>query len=637
MKVFRVFFGLELNRFLCKRNIIIFLLFLTISCYFLQEGINRQQLVEKNKQTFIEFEKLKVKQYMLYTQYGSYGVRLMFLPSTLSIFFNNSGHFSNLISNIDSGERLNIYNPFKGKTLFTEKSGVLMDFSGFILLLGSLFALYFGYEALRHKKYLEFLSGFPHTHYREVFFPIIGARVAVLLLLLVITAGCAWGLLKLNCVTLSGTDYRDLLTYLGVLFLTLLFFFSLGTAVGRIKTKSAAIITMIGLFFLFIFIIPWTIDKIISGKAAGMTDSYYLELEKLKIIMDFEKRAYEEIGIFRSGKKAPPPVTGLVESYWKEDFKKIEGLELKLENEMKDNIRSYQVLSMFFPSTFYLSVGNEISSRGYDNFLAFYRCARDLKDRFVRFYFDKKFYTDHTDIESFVKDEENLFHARSRLPVTFAGGVLLTILYTIVLLTASWLLLFKKMKKTIDLPPPPPPSPPSFEPEKGKTYFILCENTPTMDRLFCFYESGRNAVGIDRINTEELDLGIPAVEMVTHLCRIRGVDEKKAWGNLAVLGIRQEDIAKVKRRASSPEMLKKIYTAVSLAGEVDVVVVKDFVKDGSRKFEEQFRRLLFILQKRGKIILYLGSEMFETRLKTLFQEEESNNAIVIDLMSVSLR
>lgn len=635
MKLFSVFFGLELRRFLCKRNITIFLLFLAISFYFLQEGIKRQQLVEKNKQTFIEIEKMKVKQYMLYTQYGTYGVRLMFLPSTLSIFFNNSGHFSNLISNFDSGERLNIYNLFKGKSLFTEKSGVLMDFSGLTLLLGSLFALYFGYEALHHRKYLEFLSGFPlynnYRDYRKVYFPIIGSRVVILLLLLLITGGGALGLLKLNDVTLSGTDYRHLLIYLGVFFLILLFFFSLGTVVSRLKSKSAAIITMTGLFFLFIFIIPWTIDKIISGKAAGMTDSYYLELEKLKIVMDFEKRAYEEIGIFRSGKKAPPAVTGLVESYWKEDFKKIEELEKKLENEMKDNIRDYQVLSMFFPSTFFLSVGNEISSRGYDNFLAFYRYTRDLKDRFVRFYFDKKFYTDLTDIESFVKDEENLFHAHSRLPGTFVGGILLTILYTILLFTASWLMLFKKKKKNMDLPSP------SFEPEKGKTYFILCENTSYMDRLFHFYEFGENVVGIDRINIEEFDLGISAVEMVTYFCRIRGVDEKEAWGNLAVLGIRQTDIAKVRRKTISPEILKKIYTAVSLAKEVDVVVVKDFVKDENRKFEEQFRRLLFILQKRGKIVLYLGSEMFETRLKTLFQEAESNNAIVIDLMSVSLR
>lgn len=631
MKDFRVFFALELKRFLCKRHIIIFLLFICVSFYFLQEGINGHQLIIKNKQTFREIEKMKVKQYLLYTQYGSYGIRLMFLPSTLSIFFNNSGDFSNLISNIDSGERLNIYNSFKGKTLFTEKNGALMDFSGLILLLGSLFALYFGYESLHHKKYLAFLSGFPHCHFQKVFFPIIGSRVILLLLLLLITAGGSWGMLKLNSIALSGTDYGFLFIYIGILFLTILFFFSLGAVVSYLKTKSAAIITIISLFFLFIFIIPWTIDKIISGKASGMTDHYYLELEKLKLIMDFEKRAYEEIGIFRSGKKAPPMVTKLVESYWKKDFKKIEGLEEKLEKEMQENIRSYQILSMCFPSTFYLSVGKEISSRGYDNFLAFYRFTRDLKDRFVRFYFDKKFYTDHTDIESFVKGEENLFYAHSRLPGTFNGGILLTALYIILLSTASWLMLLKKIKKNIDHPPP------SFNLEKGKAYFILCENISYRDRLFHFYEYHENAVGIDRIDTEEFAAGITAAAMVSYFCRIKNVDETKAWGNLAVLGIRQEDIVKIKRKAITPEILKKIYTAVSLAGEEEVVVVKDFVKDENRKFEEQFRRLLFILQKRGKTILYLGSEMFETRLKTLFQEAGSNTAVVIDLMSVSLR
>lgn len=631
MKVFRSFFDLELKRFLCKRNIIIFLLFLTVSFYFLQEGIHRHQLLERNKGTFKQIEKIKVKQYVMYTQYGSYGFRLMFMPSTLSIFFNNSGDFAGLISNIDSGERLNIYNPFRGKTLFTERNGALMDFSGLILLLGSLFALYFGYEALYHKKYLKFLSGL--SGYRKVFFPIIGSRIAFIFLLLLLSAGCSWGVLKFNGFELSGENYRHLLAYFGMLFLVLLFFFSMGTVVSHLKSKSLGIITMTGLFFSFIFIIPCTINKIMSEKAAGMTDSYHLELEKLKVIMDFEKRAYEKIGIFRSGKKAPPSVTKLVESYWQKDFKKIQGFEQKLERQMGRNIRDYQSLSMFFPSSFYLSVGNEISSRGYDNFMAFYRNARKLKEQFLRFYFNKKFYTDHTneDIESFVKDEENLFNASSRLPRTFRMGMVLTSAYIILLFIVSWLLLVKQKKTPLEMEFP------SFELEKGNSYFILCDTPQYRDNLFRFYEFRENITGIDRVNPEEIDTGIDVREMVTYFSRIRGVDEKKVWGNLSVLGIQEPDIKKTKRKNLAPEVLKKIYAAVSLAGEARIVVVKDFVKDENRKFEEQFRRLLYILQKRGKIILYLGLEMFETRLKTLYQEAEANNAIVIDLMSVSLR
>jgi hypothetical protein len=567
----------------------------------------------------------------MYTQYGSYGFRLMFLPSTLSIFFNNSGDFADLISNIDSGERLNIYNPFGGKTLFTERNGALMDFSGLILLLGSLFALCFGYEALHHKKYLEFLSGFPG--YREVFFSIIASRIVLCFLVLLLSAVCSRGLLKFNGFELSGSEYRHLSAYFAMLFLVLLFFFSMGTVVSHLKSRSLGIITMIGLFFIFIIIIPCTVGKIISEKAGGMTDSYYLELEKLKVIMEFEKRAYEKIGIFRSGKKAPPSVTRLVESYWQKDFKKIQRLEKKLEREMGENIKNYQGLAMFFPVSFYLSVGNEISSRGYDNFMAFYRRTRKLKEQFLRFYFNKKFYTDHSneDIESFVKGEENLFYAHSRLPGTFPMGMVLTFAYTILLFIVSWLLLVKQMK------PPPGTGFPSFELEKGKSYFILCDTPQYRDNLFRFYRFKEDIIAIDRVKPGEIDTGMDVRAMIKYFSRIRGVDEKKVWGNLSVLGIQEPDIDKIKKRAIPPELLKKVYAAVSLAGEGRIVVVKDFVKDENRKFEEQFRRLLYILQKRGKIILYLGVEMFETRLKTLYQQAEANNAIVIDLMSVSLR
>ncbi|MCP5103535.1 MAG: hypothetical protein GY950_09160, partial [bacterium] len=223
MNVFRVFLRLELKRFLGKRNIVIFLLFLIVSLYFLLEGINRFQRFQTNKETFKQIEKMKIKQYVMYTQYGSYGFRLMFVPSPLSIFFNNSGNFSGLISNIDSGERLNIYHPFKGKTLFSEKNGALMDFSGSLLLLGSLFALYFGYGALHHKKYLKFLSGF--YGYKKISLSIIGSRILLLLLLLLPVAGSSWGLLKVNGIDLSPGDSIYLGVYFGMQFLVFLFFF----------------------------------------------------------------------------------------------------------------------------------------------------------------------------------------------------------------------------------------------------------------------------------------------------------------------------------------------------------------------------------------------------------------------------
>ncbi|MCP5105233.1 MAG: hypothetical protein GY950_17725, partial [bacterium] len=178
---------------------------------------------------------------------------------------------------------------------------------------------------------------------------------------------------------------------------------------------------------------------------------------------------------------------------------------------------------------------------------------------------------------------------------------------------------------------------PPFELGKGKTYFVLCDNAQYRDELFSFYERRGLTAGIDRINAKEIDIGLDAAETIAYFGRIKGGDTESIMGNLSVLGVGAADIDKIKRKPLSPELLKKIYVAVTLSVKADTIVIKDFIRDENKKFEEQFRRLLYILEKRDKTVLYLGSEMFETRLKTLYQEAEANNAIVIDLMSISLR
>ncbi|MCP4158090.1 MAG: hypothetical protein GY757_60865 [bacterium] len=52
---------------------------------------------------------------------------------------------------------------------------------------------------------------------------------------------------------------------------------------------------------------------------------------------------------------------------------------------MYENIIAYQGLAMCLPSTFYLSSGNEISSKGYGNFIKFYKRIQALKKQFVFF------------------------------------------------------------------------------------------------------------------------------------------------------------------------------------------------------------------------------------------------------------
>jgi hypothetical protein len=442
VKPLKVIFMLEFKKLLNKKFIGLFLFFSLLSLYFVQTGINHYKEIIENKDKFQDIERLKVNQYINYGQYGSYGFRILFMPSPLSIYFFNSCTISELTSNVDSGERLNIYNSFKGRTLFAEKAGGFKDFSGIMLLLGSLLVLYFGYEALIYKDYLRFMSGF--IDYKKLFTSIILSRVLVFILFFLLITGISLVLLKINAVKFSNHEYLQLAVYMGTLVLMLIFFFALGTIAGAFKSRFAGFVLVIISWFVFVFLIPGVVGAINSQKADNIISDYHLELEKLKILMDFEKRALEEVGI--TSQDNIKEVREYIESFWNNQFNAIWAFEKKMEKEMEKNIRRFQRLSFLFPSTFYLASTNEISSKGYENFITFFRYIQTLKKDFVRFFINKRYYSNYSEVESFVKENENLFDARSRLPKGFFNGIQLTLLYIVVLFVIS----YARFKKSLE-------------------------------------------------------------------------------------------------------------------------------------------------------------------------------------------
>ena len=397
--------------------------------------------------TFQNFERLKVEQYNNYNQYGAYGFRILFIPSPLSIYYVNSSTISELTANVDSSERLNIYNSFKGRTLFAEKSGGFKDFSGIMLLLGSLLVLYVGYEAFIHKDYLRFMSGF--VDYKKFFFSIVLSRVFNFILLFLLNAAVAMILLKINGIKFSDHEYSHFAIYLGILVLMMVFFFAAGTIAGSFKSSFAGFVTLIISWFVLVFLVPGIVNTITARKSDNIASTYNLELQKLTNIMDFEKHALKKVGA--TTENNIESVKKLIEKYWNKEFKQIQSLEKKLENEMEKNIRHFQNLSLIFPSTFYLSAGNEISSKGYENFILFFGYIQTLKEKFVRFYIDHRYYSDTpldkpTNVESFIKGNENLFNAKSRLPKSFFQGVLLILVYIIGLLAVSYFRFIKSLR-----------------------------------------------------------------------------------------------------------------------------------------------------------------------------------------------
>ncbi len=452
MKNFRVIFSYELKKFFTKRYLFIYLIFAVLCFYVTQGGIDKYKIKLKDKQNFKEIERIKVDQYINYLLYGVYGFRIFFESGPLYSFFNNSNSYSDIIANIDSGEVLDIYNTNKGKKIFEEKAGGFKDFAGINLLFGSLISLIYGYLTFFNRKKWEYLLEF--VNFKKLFLFKFFSRLTILLISFLSVFGLSVLLFKINSIEISEYEYKYLFIYLFVLIITSSFFFIIGVLLSMIKSYIVGYTTIIFFWFIMVFFVPGMINTFIAIKAENLTSIYQLEFEELKVMMDFEKRVIEKT---KGGSKQEDDNSqfsrSIVENYYKHEFIQLQAFEKKLENEIEKNVRLYQFLSSFFPSTFYISTGNEISSHGYNSFLSFYRYVQELKRKFVRFYIDKKFYsnfpkmkkregtkiTGFVKVESFVKNDENIFRSKPSLPEYFRLGLILLFAYIIILFIISYL------------------------------------------------------------------------------------------------------------------------------------------------------------------------------------------------------
>jgi len=479
MNTFKSFFILEFKRFFGKRNGVIILLLLLLSLLFIQNGVNEYKNILSHKEKFKEIEEIKVSSYISYRVYGAYGFRMLFVPAPITIFFNKSGVISDMTSYVDSGERLNIYNPLKGKNVFNLKKWGLTDFSGIILFFASLLALFYGYETLNNAEYLKFLSTLASP--RKVFISLLLSRIILMVFLFLFITASGFLLLTLNGVNVPLDRY--ILYFLLLIFLISIFFFMIGTAFSTIRSKITGLSGLLSLWFILLFIIPTVINSYITNKAAVITPVYRMELEKFKILSDFEKQSIQKVGPFTHDKEVTPTIKKMILSAWNNEFVKILALEEDMRNQMKKNISLFQGLSTLFPSSFYVSVNNEISSRGYENLIDFYEYVHKLKRDFVEFYIDKVYFSNFTKVEPFLKSDKNVFPAQSRLPEYFTTGLLVTLFYLIGLFWVS----YYRYKKALFPPREEKDTTPGkidLDLEKGQFKVLVSESKSFKDQLF---------------------------------------------------------------------------------------------------------------------------------------------------------
>lgn len=154
--------------------------------------------------------------------------------------------------------------------------------------------------------------------------------------------------------------------------------------------------------------------------------------------MKFEQQAIEKAGEFKYGEEVTPPRREVMMHYWANEFKKLQEKENSIRGEMRSNVSLYQLISIFIPTSNYQSVCNELSSRGYENLLRFYKSVQELKREFVKYYIDGAYFSNFSEIKPFVKGNENVYQSRSGVPRYFWLGVSVTLIYIIVLMWFSY-------------------------------------------------------------------------------------------------------------------------------------------------------------------------------------------------------
>ncbi len=427
-------FMLEIKRTATKKFIIALALVFVLQIYNLQVEFDKAKELKEKEARFQTVGQKYFKKIRTYDVYSVYGIQILFQKSALDVLFNNAIVPEDVTSKIDSISSLRIINDLKGKALDPRKLGSDNGFSGTLLFLMSLMALAYGFLAYESREFQRSLSSLLTA--LKVFFSVSLCRLCVIALTLVLMFGVVASMAAVHETPFTSGDWAGLAVYMTAAFLNLACFFFLGVIPSFFRHKSTAVVMAFAAWFLFLITIPGFINSVVAKKLPSSTADYQAELDKFEIVSEFETRSEKEAGTFNRNKIE----TGrkIIENFWNNDYKKIEGVEQGLYDRISAFADYYWSLAAIMPVTFFQSTGNEVSSRGYENYLAFYKYNREMQRRFVRFYIDRCFYNDPRQIVSFIKATENIYPARTMLPRNFKKGITYGLIWVIILAAAAY-------------------------------------------------------------------------------------------------------------------------------------------------------------------------------------------------------
>ncbi|HLP45585.1 MAG TPA: hypothetical protein VK469_06550 [Candidatus Kapabacteria bacterium] len=556
---------------------------------------------------FIKHEVEKVSGYGNYDQYGGYGYRVRAIPSALEVFFKSQTEVHE--SKVDTQEIIDIITSKRGKhsiKIYFE------GFAGFVFFWGGILQLYLGLTVFNSKKSLKL-----HKRMKTAWQTVV-VRFAISICFFVIQFGMAYGLAQVF-LKFTHDDLKGFIVFT-IIFLTLMaLFFLIGLLIFFITQKKNHLKYAV-IFWAILVLAPEFINGILDSDTGQIPSMYKMNVTKLRLIKEWDQIVFKEISSEK--KKSKDEIyNNLIQVFMKNYYEKNKALENDFINLEKINAYRKEMISSFIPTYNYFFQANEIIG-GYGSYFEFLAHVLKTKERFLGWYFKKKFIERSKTIEPFAGGNDYVFEMKPIVPKYFLRSLMISALIALVLLVLVNAYLRKFFK---------PKNHQGVLEKRAGFYFKLMEQEIDRENLLSDYY-GKEIVCVDNIRQPDIERETGLKAFLNWLMHLRGVNPTEVNEKLKLFALDPESNERI-----SGDDIKRVYLAVMLSS-ADTFLMNNNGKHMSNKFERQFLEVLSGLCKNGKTILYLGSEPLESRQKKAFFDNRQNQDFVpVDIDKISLR
>jgi len=425
----------EYGRLLSKQPLLIGLIFFLVSIFYTLYGVIEYNDFLKKIEDHKKLGRANEMNYFIkfsnYRNYSVHGVRVISVPQPLSILFCNTGFPLGVTSHFTVGVPLDLYNSIKGKDVIKVRNSYFSDFANVFAMMGALLLLIYGLDTFRKTQYLKFLITLMGR--RKTFLNLVTARFLLIGLFFGVVCFANFLIIKVLGFSVTFNDFSRLAGYFAFWLVISFFIFSVGILLGTARSKASGMIGIGIAWIILTLLSPALVYQIGIFDTNRIESNFKFEQKKWDYLTQFELRVKKELVNVNSSISKTKIARNLIESFFLNELKHTQLIDQEMEKQMRRSVKFIQGISIFSPLTFYISITDSLSGKGYEAVVDFHHYSHELKKKFCLFYKQKEFYSNDKQVEPFIKGDEDIYPSKSKFPAYTTAGICVHLLYAFIL------------------------------------------------------------------------------------------------------------------------------------------------------------------------------------------------------------